>query len=53
MTTLSPVLQFLGIVIVGIGLFYGVAKNDMTNEILFAALGLVVFVLGRALRRPR
>jgi hypothetical protein len=51
MTLASRLLQFLGIVVVGIGLFYGVANNDMTNELLFAAIGFVLFVVGRAVRR--
>ncbi|HVK39932.1 MAG TPA: hypothetical protein VNA88_15460 [Candidatus Kapabacteria bacterium] len=50
MNIASRALQFAGIVVVGIGLIYGVANNDMTSEIVFAALGLVLFVVGRAMR---
>lgn len=51
MNLASRALQFAGIVVVGIGLIYGVANNDMTNEIIFAAVGLVLFVAGRAMRQ--
>jgi hypothetical protein len=50
MNTLSRLLQFAGIVVVGIGLIYGVANNDMANEMIFAAIGLVLFAIGRTLR---
>jgi glucose uptake protein GlcU len=46
---LSRILQFIGIVLVGVGLIYGVAQNDMANEMLFAIIGLVVFVVGRSI----
>lgn len=49
----SRALQFGGIIVVGIGLFYGVANNDMTYEMIFAVLGLIMFVAGRALRPSR
>jgi hypothetical protein len=47
---LSRILQFAGIVLVGVGLIYGVANNDMTNEMIFAAIGFLLFVVGRSLR---
>lgn len=53
MNLASRILQFGGIVLVGIGLIYGVANNDMANEMLFAIAGLALFVIGRALRPSR
>jgi hypothetical protein len=50
MNIASRVLQFGGIVVVGIGLFYGVANNDMSRELIFAVLGLALFATGRYLR---
>lgn len=51
MNTISRLLQFGGIVVVGVGLIYGVANNDMQNEIIFAAIGMLMFFVGRTLRR--
>lgn len=53
MNIASRALQFGGIVVVGIGLFFGVARNDMGSEMIFAIAGLLMFVLGRALRPSR
>lgn len=47
----SRLLQYAGIVLVGVGLIYGVANNDMANEMLFAVIGFALFAAGRMLRR--
>lgn len=51
MNVASRLLQFAGIVLVGVGLIYGVANNDMTNEMVFALVGFVLFVVGRSIGR--
>ena len=51
MITMSRLIQFAGIVVVGVGLMYGVANNDMANEMIFAVIGFAIFAAGRMLRR--
>ena len=47
----SRLLQFAGIVVVGVGLIYGVAKNDMTSELIFVVIGVALFAMGRMAAR--
>ena len=49
---LSRLLQFGGIVLAGVGLMYGIAKNDLTYELVFTVAGMLMFFIGRSMRRP-
>lgn len=51
MQKLAKPIQFLGIVITGIGLIYGIAQNDMRMEFMYLGTGLVIFLLGFILER--
>ena len=46
MSRLPKIVQFLGIVITGIGLIYGIVQNDMRAEFMYLGSGIVVFVIG-------
>lgn len=46
MQRFARVLQFAGIVVAGIGLFYGIAQNDMRMEFSFLGAGILLFVAG-------
>jgi hypothetical protein len=35
----------------GVGLIYGIAENDMSNEFLFLGCGIVIFIIGYLLDR--
>jgi hypothetical protein len=49
MSRLPKLVQFLGIVITGIGLIYGIAQNDMQAEFMYLGSGVVVFIIGYVL----
>ena len=50
---LGRFLQALGLVLVPVGLWYGVARNEgMTTELALLAAGVACFLLGGALLRP-
>lgn len=46
-------LQFLGLVVTGIGLFQGVAGGDVRRELVLLALGAAIFFTGWLLQRRR
>jgi hypothetical protein len=48
---LFKVVQFVGIVVTGIGLIYGIVQNDMRMEFFYLGSGLVIFLLGYILER--
>ena len=43
-------LQFLGLVVTGIGLFTGVSEGNVRRELLLLAFGVCVFLAGRWLQ---
>jgi hypothetical protein len=47
----AKLIQFLGIVITGIGLIYGIAQNDMGAEFLYLGIGIVIFFTGAILEK--
>jgi len=49
---LSKVLQAIGFAHVGIGLYLGIAQDDMWKELYLALSGLAFFLVGRLLE-PR
>ena len=51
MFLLAKVLQAVGFAHVGIGLYLGVAQDDMWKELYLSLSGLVFFALGRLLER--
>jgi len=51
MNRFAKVVQFIGIVVTGVGLIYGIAQNDMRQEFTYLGIGLVIFLLGFILER--
>ena len=49
--TLYKFLEALGFVTIGVGLFYGVTRNDEWQELYFFLAGILVFGIGRILER--
>ena len=53
MPTLGRFLQALGLVLLPLGLWYGVVREEgMTMELTLLAAGAASFLLGGALQRP-
>ena len=52
MFLLSKTLQALGFAHVGIGLFLGISRDDMWQELYLSLTGLALFAIGR-LMEPR
>jgi hypothetical protein len=48
---LAKVLQAVGVADVGIALWFGIAQDDMWQELYFALAGVVFFGVGRLLER--
>ena len=51
MTKLSKGIQFTGMVVTGVGLIYGIAQNDLSNEFFFLGCGVLIFMIGYLLDR--
>jgi len=51
--TLGRLLQLIGMIILPIGLAYGLLKNEIRVEVQLLALGGFLFVLGWILSRRR
>ena len=51
MNRAAKLIQFLGIVITGVGLIYGVAQNDMSAEFLYLGIGIVIFLVGAVMEK--
>lgn len=51
MFRLGRILQFIGMVLTGIGLIYGIAENDMRMEFLYLGSGIVIFGIGYLIDR--
>jgi hypothetical protein len=51
MSKLAKAIQFVGMVVTGVGLIYGVAQNDLSNEFFFLGCGVLIFMIGRLLDR--
>ena len=47
----ARILQLLGLVWAGYGLFIGLYEQDIKTELTFAALGAVLFLIGWALQK--
>ncbi len=47
----AKTLQAVGFADVGIALYYGIAQDDMWNELYFALAGVAFFMVGRLLER--
>ena len=47
----AKLIQFLGIIITGVGLIYGIVQNDMSAEFLYLGIGIVIFLAGFVLER--
>jgi hypothetical protein len=43
---LARALEFLGLVVVALGLVVGVAQSDVRRELLLLAIGAAIFVAG-------
>lgn len=50
---LGRILQLCGMIILPIGLLYGLAKNEIQTEVQLLALGGFLFLLGRILARDK
>jgi hypothetical protein len=50
---LGRILQLSGMIILPIGLLYGLAKNEIQTEVQLLALGAFLFLLGRILARDK
>ncbi len=48
----AKALEAVGIAVVGWALFFGIARDDMWNELYMSLAGLVLFATGRLLE-PR
>ena len=48
---LAKVLQAVGFADVGIGLYFGIAQDDMWKELYFALAGVGLFLVGRVIER--
>lgn len=51
MNKIAKIIQFVGMAITGVGLFYGILQNDMRQEFTYLGLGIVVFLIGYVLER--
>ena len=51
--TIGRLLQLAGMIILPIGLMYGLARNDIDTEVRLLALGGFLFLLGWILARER
>jgi hypothetical protein len=51
MPRVSKIVQFLGIIVTGIGLIYGIVQNDMRLEFLYLGSGIVIFAIGYLLEQ--
>jgi len=51
MSKLSKGIQFLGIIVTGVGLIYGIVQNDMRNEFLYLGCGVLIFLIGYLIDR--
>ena len=47
----ARILQLLGLVWAGYGLFIGLYEQDIKTELTFAGLGAVLFLIGWALQK--
>jgi hypothetical protein len=47
----AKAIQFLGIIVTGVGLIYGIVQNDMRAEFLYLGIGIVIFFAGFVLDR--
>lgn len=51
MQKIPKLIQFIGMGITGVGLFYGILENDMQYEFMYLGTGIVVFMVGFFLER--
>ncbi len=51
MKHIPKIVQFLGIVLTGVGLIYGIAENDMRLEFMYLGSGIIIFALGVFMER--
>ncbi|MEO8383072.1 MAG: hypothetical protein ABI779_25675 [Acidobacteriota bacterium] len=51
--TIGRLLQLVGMIVLPIGLLYGLVRNEIRTEVQLLALGGFLFVLGWILSRER
>ncbi len=44
-------IQFLGMVVTGVGLIFGIARNDERMEFTYLGIGIGIFIVGYFLDR--
>ena len=49
---LGPILMVLGLLIVGVGFFHGLATGNIKTELLALATGVLLFFSGKAMAAP-
>lgn len=49
---LGPIIMVLGLFIVGVGLFHGLATGNIKAELLALATGVLIFISGKAMAAP-
>jgi hypothetical protein len=47
----GKIIEFIGIVVTGIGLFYGLLQHDMGQEFFYMGAGILVFMIGMLIER--
>ena len=51
--TIGRLLQLIGMIVLPIGLMYGLARNEIRTEVRLLAIGGFLFVLGWILSREK
>lgn len=51
MNRLAKGIQFLAMVVTGVGLIYGIVRNDERMEFTYLGIGIVIFLVGYLLDR--
>ena len=51
MYNVARILQLLGLIEAGYGLFIGLYEQDIKRELTFAAFGAILFLIGWALQK--
>ena len=51
MLFIARILQLLGLIVAGYGLFIGLYEQDIKRELVFGAFGAVLFLIGWMLQK--